>query len=109
MTDLEHQQAVPQNTFQPMLPLVLLILDGWGIAAPSRGNGISLARTPVLNKLMQEYPAVTLHASGEVVGLPWAEKGNSEVGHLNLGSGKIIYQNLPLINKAIADGVFFQN
>ncbi|MBI2410732.1 MAG: 2,3-bisphosphoglycerate-independent phosphoglycerate mutase [Candidatus Kerfeldbacteria bacterium] len=92
-----------------LLPLVLLVLDGWGVAAPSRGNAISLARTPNMNKLMQEYPSVTLHASGEVVGLPWAEMGNSEVGHLNLGSGKIIYQNLPLINKSIADGSFFRN
>lgn len=99
----------PSGPRGPFLPLVLLILDGWGIAVPSRGNAISLARTPNMNRLMQEYPTATLHASGEVVGLPWAEMGNSEVGHLNIGSGKIIYQNLPLINKAIADHSFFNN
>ncbi len=103
------QQGQQQGQQQVHLPLVLLILDGWGVAAPSRGNAISLARTPRLDNLIQKYPAVTLHASGEVVGLPWAEMGNSEVGHLNIGSGKIIYQNLPLINKSISDGTFFQN
>lgn len=98
-----------QPAAQPLLPLVLLILDGWGVAPSSRGNAISLAQTPNMNRLMQEYPAVTLHASGEMVGLPWAEMGNSEVGHLNIGSGKIIYQHLPLINKAIAEKTFFNN
>jgi 2,3-bisphosphoglycerate-independent phosphoglycerate mutase len=101
--------AVPQPQSNAQLPVVLVILDGWGIAPPSRGNAISLARTPHMNQLMMKYPTVTLHASGEVVGLPWAEMGNSEVGHLNIGSGKIIYQNLPLINKAISDGSFFKN
>lgn len=91
------------------LPVVLLILDGWGVALPSRGNAISLAQTPNMDRLMQQYPTVTLHASGELVGLPWAEMGNSEVGHLNIGAGRIIYQHLPLINKAIADGTFFSN
>lgn len=102
------QSTIPTDP-QAHLPLVLCVLDGWGISAPSRGNAISLARTTNLDALIQKYPAVTLHASGEVVGLPWAEMGNSEVGHLNLGSGKIIYQNLPLINKAISDGTFFKN
>ena len=106
-------QPQPQPPQQPvnnaLLPLVLVILDGWGIASPSRGNAITLARTPNMNQLMMKYPTVTLHASGEVVGLPWAEMGNSEVGHLNIGSGKIIYQNLPLINKSISDGSFFKN
>lgn len=102
---------VPQQqaAFKPLLPVVLIVMDGWGVAPPSRGNAISLAQTPNINKLMQEYPAVTLHASGEMVGLPWAEMGNSEVGHLSIGSGKIIYQHLPLINKAIADGSFAKN
>lgn len=94
---------------QPRLPLVLVVLDGYGAAAPSRANAISQAKTPHMNALMAEYPTVTLHASGEMVGLPYAEMGNSEVGHLNIGSGKIIYQNLPLINKAIADGSFAKN
>lgn len=105
-TQLHTSQPTAQ---QQALPMVLLVLDGWGVAAPSRGNAISLARTPNIDKLIREYPTVTLHASGEVVGLPWAEMGNSEVGHLNIGSGKIIYQNLPMINKSISDGSFFQN
>jgi len=104
-----QQRVQPTPQTNALLPLVLIILDGWGIASPSRGNAITLARTPHMNQLMQQYPTVALHASGEVVGLPWAEMGNSEVGHLNIGSGKIIYQNLPLINKSISDGTFFKN
>lgn len=90
-------------------PVVLLILDGWGIAPPSRGNAITLARTPVFNKLVNTYPTFTLQAGGEAVGLPWGEIGNSEVGHLTLGAGKILYQDLPRINKSIADRSFFSN
>ncbi len=90
-------------------PVVLIILDGWGIAPPSKGNAIALAKTPTITELIKKYPAMTLQASGEAVGLSWGEIGNSEVGHLNLGSGKLIYQNLPCINKAIADGSFFKN
>ena len=90
-------------------PVLLVILDGLGIAAPSRGNAITLANTPNLDNLIRTYPATTLQASGEVVGLPWAEMGNSEVGHLNLGGGKIVYQNLPYINRSISDGTFFTN
>lgn len=102
-------QATARFSGAPLLPVVLLVLDGWGVAPASRGNAITLARTPNMNRLMSMYPTVTLHASGEVVGLPWAEMGNSEVGHLNIGTGKIIYQNLPMINKAISDGSFFRN
>ncbi|MFA4871951.1 MAG: 2,3-bisphosphoglycerate-independent phosphoglycerate mutase [Patescibacteria group bacterium] len=90
-------------------PVVLIILDGWGIAPPSRGNAISLAKTPNINNLIKTYPSMTLQASGEAVGLSWGEIGNSEVGHLNLGSGKLIYQNLPRITKSITDGSFFAN
>lgn len=90
-------------------PIVLLIFDGFGIAAPSRGNAISLAHTPNLDQYVRTYPAVTIQASGEVVGLPWGEMGNSEVGHLNIGGGKIIYQSLPYINRAISDGSFYRN
>lgn len=108
ITPLPQAPSTPPGG-KALLPLVLLVLDGWGIAPPSRGNAISLAHTPYMNSLMREYPTVSLHASGEVVGLPWAEMGNSEVGHLNIGSGKIIYQNLPLINKAISEGTFFRN
>ncbi len=90
-------------------PVVLIILDGWGIAPPAEGNAITLAKTPNFQKLVSSYPAMTLLASGESVGLSWGEVGNSEVGHLNLGVGKIFYQNLPRITKAIDDGSFFEN
>ncbi|MEK7580154.1 MAG: 2,3-bisphosphoglycerate-independent phosphoglycerate mutase [Patescibacteria group bacterium] len=88
---------------------VLVILDGWGIAPPSQGNAITLAKTPFFNKLTASCPTFTLQASGEAVGLPWGVMGNSEVGHLNIGSGKIIYQNLPRINRLIISGEFFKN
>lgn len=90
-------------------PVVLLILDGWGAAPPSRSNAITMAKTPAMSSLVKTYPAMTLQASGEAVGLSWGEIGNSEVGHLNLGSGKLVYQNLPRINKSISDGSFFEN
>ncbi|PKL72741.1 2,3-bisphosphoglycerate-independent phosphoglycerate mutase [Candidatus Kuenenbacteria bacterium HGW-Kuenenbacteria-1] len=90
-------------------PIVLIILDGWGVAPASRGNGISLAKTPNFNKYITTYFSAVLQASGEAVGLPYGEVGNSEVGHLNLGAGKIVYQNLPRINKSILDGSFFNN
>ncbi|MEK9129820.1 MAG: 2,3-bisphosphoglycerate-independent phosphoglycerate mutase [Patescibacteria group bacterium] len=90
-------------------PVALIIFDGWGIAPASRGNGVSLAKIPNFNKYITTYFSATLQASGEAVGLPYGEVGNSEVGHLNLGAGKIVYQNLPRINKAILDGTFFTN
>src|SRR3989338_5180909 len=90
-------------------PVVLLVLDGWGVAPPSRGNAISLAQTPVFNRLITSYPTYTLQAAGEAVGLPWGEVGNSEVGHLALGAGKILYQDLPRITRAIIDKSFFNN
>jgi len=90
-------------------PVVLVILDGWGVAPPSDGNGVSLAKTPNFDRYVASYPAITLLASGEAVGLSWGEVGNSEVGHLNLGVGKIFYQNLPRIDRAIESGDFFKN
>ncbi|RJQ30532.1 2,3-bisphosphoglycerate-independent phosphoglycerate mutase [Candidatus Parcubacteria bacterium] len=90
-------------------PVTLVVLDGWGIAPPSEGNAVSEAKTPVMDKLIATYPTMALQAAGEAVGLSWGEMGNSEVGHLNLGSGKIIYQSLPRINKEIAEGTFFKN
>ena len=90
-------------------PVVLIILDGYGVAAPSKGNAITLARKPNLNSYLNSYPVLTLQAAGEAVGLSWGEMGNSEVGHLSLGSGRILYQNLPRITRAIADGSFFEN
>jgi 2,3-bisphosphoglycerate-independent phosphoglycerate mutase len=90
-------------------PLVFIIMDGWGINQDYPGNAISQANTPVLDKLISEYPSMTLRASGESVGLPWGEPGNSEVGHLSLGLGRIMYQDLPRINKAISDNTFYHN
>src|SRR5580692_6215661 len=91
-------------------PVVLIIRDGWGInphgkeAAEADGNATLLARTPFHDHLYQTYPMSRLSASGMDVGLPEGQMGNSEVGHLNLGAGRIVYQDLTRINKAIADG-----
>jgi len=90
-------------------PLVLVILDGWGIAPPGKGNAISLARKPFWDRISVAYPHTSLIASGEEVGLPKGEAGNSQVGHLNIGAGKIVYQELPRINMAISDGSFLKN
>ncbi|MBU1178254.1 2,3-bisphosphoglycerate-independent phosphoglycerate mutase [Patescibacteria group bacterium] len=90
-------------------PVTLVILDGYGITLPSRGNAVSLAQKPVIDDLVKHYPHTLLEASGEVVGLPWGEFGNSEVGHMNIGAGRVVYQNLPRIDKAIQDGSFFSN
>ena len=90
-------------------PVVLIVLDGWGVAQPYSGNAISQANIVNINSYISQYPAMTLMASGEAVGLPWGESGNSEVGHMNLGLGRILYQNLPRINKAISDNSFYQN
>ena len=90
-------------------PVILLIFDGFGIAPPSNGNAVSIAKKPVLTSLIAKYPTLTLQASGEAVGLSWGEFGNSEVCHLNLGAGSIIYQTLPKINKTIEDGSFAKN
>jgi 2,3-bisphosphoglycerate-independent phosphoglycerate mutase len=90
-------------------PVVLCILDGWGISIPGPSNAISQARLPNLNKLLAGYANGQLTAAGEAVGLPHGEDGNTEVGHLNLGAGHIVDQDLPRINMAIADGSFFQN
>ncbi len=90
-------------------PLVLVVLDGFGIAPTGRGNGVALAKKPVFNHLVSAYPTLTLQASGEAVGLSWGEMGNSEVGHSNLGAGRIIYQTLPRLNRSIEDGSFAKN
>jgi 2,3-bisphosphoglycerate-independent phosphoglycerate mutase len=91
-------------------PLVaLVILDGWGLAAPGPGNAVELADTPVFDRLWSEYPHTTLKASGEAVGLPPGQMGNSEVGHLTIGSGRVLFQDLMRVNQAIADGSLFEN
>jgi len=90
-------------------PVYLIILDGWGENPNLEGNAIAQANTPTIDKLMRHYPMTLLQASGISVGLPWDEMGNSEVGHLTLGAGRVIYQNLPRITLAIQDGSFFKN
>jgi 2,3-bisphosphoglycerate-independent phosphoglycerate mutase len=90
-------------------PVVLIIMDGWGIAPPGPGNAISLAKLTNIPRLWTTFPHGKLQASGEAVGLPKGEDGNTETGHLNLGAGRVVYQDLPRINMAIADGSFFQN
>jgi 2,3-bisphosphoglycerate-independent phosphoglycerate mutase len=91
-------------------PLVaLVILDGWGCAPPSPGNAVELAETPNFERLWREFPHTTLDASGEAVGLPRGQMGNSEVGHLTIGSGRRLYQDLMRVNQAIADGSFYEN
>jgi len=86
-----------------------VILDGWGCAPPGPGNAIELAETPVFDRLWAGYPHTTLKASGEAVGLPPGQMGNSEVGHLTIGSGRILDQDLQRVNRAIRDGSFFEN
>jgi 2,3-bisphosphoglycerate-independent phosphoglycerate mutase len=90
-------------------PVVLAILDGWGVAPDSEGNAITRAKTPNYDRFIKEYPAMTLYASGNEVGLSFGEMGNSEVGHLNIGAGRVYYQTLPRINKSINDESFFEN
>ena len=90
-------------------PTVLMILDGYGLNNEAKGNAVAMAKTPVMDKLMKEYPFVKGNASGMAVGLPDGQMGNSEVGHLNMGAGRIVYQELTRITKEIQDGTFFEN
>jgi 2,3-bisphosphoglycerate-independent phosphoglycerate mutase len=93
-----------------LLPSVaLVVLDGWGLAPPGPGNAVSLASTPVFDELWARYPHTQLDASGRSVGLPAGQMGNSEVGHLTLGAGSVVRQDLTRIDDAIADGSFFEN
>jgi 2,3-bisphosphoglycerate-independent phosphoglycerate mutase len=93
----------------PVPSVCLVILDGWGLAEPGPGNAVSLASTPVFDELWETYPHTTLTACGRAVGLPDGQMGNSEVGHLNLGAGAVVRQDLVRINDAIADGTFAAN
>lgn len=94
---------------QPKKPLVLLILDGWGYREQIENNAIAQANTPVMDSLWQQYPHSLISGSGLDVGLPDGQMGNSEVGHVNLGSGRVVYQDFTRITKAISDGDFFEN
>lgn len=90
-------------------PVVLAILDGWGVAPATPGNALSRADLPNFTRFIREYPAMTIAASGSEVGLSFGEMGNSEVGHLNIGAGRVYYQTFPRINKSIDDGSFAEN
>jgi 2,3-bisphosphoglycerate-independent phosphoglycerate mutase len=90
-------------------PVVLIIMDGWGVAPNADGNAITRAQTPNFVKFLKNYPTMTIHASGNEVGLLFGEMGNSEVGHLNIGAGRVYYQSCPRINQAIENGSFFTN
>ena len=90
-------------------PTVLLILDGFGINENPEGNAIAMANKPNLDMIMKKYPCVKGNASGLAVGLPDGQMGNSEVGHMNMGAGRIVYQELTRITKSIEDGDFFTN
>ena len=90
-------------------PLVLIILDGWGYAPPSAANAISLARKPNYDKLLAEFPNTLIHTSGRYVGLPTGQMGNSEVGHLNIGAGRVVYMDITKIDLMIENGEFERN
>ena len=101
--------AGPSASELPLPAVTLVVLDGWGLAPAGPGNAISLASTPVFDSLWERYPHTQLTASGEAVGLPAGQMGNSEVGHLNLGAGTVVKQDLARIDDAVADGSFFEN
>jgi len=91
------------------LPLVLVILDGWGYGPPGEGNAIARARKPVYDRLLSQFPNTLIHTSGPFVGLPQGQMGNSEVGHLNIGAGRIVQMDITRLDQAIADGSFDRN
>ncbi|MFA5235871.1 MAG: 2,3-bisphosphoglycerate-independent phosphoglycerate mutase [Bacilli bacterium] len=90
-------------------PLILCIMDGYGLRKDAYGNCVAKAKKPNIDRFFSIYPSTKIEASGEAVGLPEGQMGNSEVGHLNIGAGRIVYQSLTLINKAVKDGSFYQN
>src|SRR5580692_8132522 len=92
----------------PPKPLVLIILDGWGFRAETKGNAIALARKPNYDRLLKEFPNTLIHTSGPFVGLPDGQMGNSEVGHLNIGAGRIVQMDITRVDQLIASGEFFK-
>ena len=104
--DLQRRRGV-STSGEPLVTLV--ILDGWGLAPPGPGNAVDLAHTPVFDDLARRYASTRLDASGAAVGLPDGQMGNSEVGHLTIGSGRILYQDLVRVNRAVEDGSLLQN
>lgn len=87
---------------EPRPPVVLVILDGWGESAEPNGNAIRQASTPIYDQLREQYPTSRLSTSGEAVGLPPGQMGNSEVGHMNMGAGRVVFQDLTRIDRAVA-------
>lgn len=90
-------------------PIVLTVLDGWGFRAETKGNAIALARKPNYDRLLREFPNTLIHTSGPYVGLPEGQMGNSEVGHLNIGAGRIVYMDITRLDLMIQNGEFFRN
>src|SRR5256885_11522803 len=90
-------------------PLVLIILDGWAYRAEPKANAIALARKPTYDRLLREYPNTLIHTSGKYVGLPDGQMGNSEVGHLNIGAGRIVHMDITRIDLMIQNGEFFRH
>src|SRR5437868_8509640 len=90
-------------------PLVLIILDGWGYSPKTEANAIALARKPTYDRLLREYPNTLIHTSGPFVGLPEGQMGNSEVGHLNIGAGRIVHMDITRIDLMIQNGEFFSH
>lgn len=109
LSNLPFNDTFPQREYHGPKPTVLIMLDGWGIGPNNAGNAIVKANTPNMDKFWLAFPHTQITASGEAVGLPRGEDGNTETGHLNVGAGHIVYQDLPRINMAIADGTFYQN
>src|ERR1700691_2892768 len=102
--------SAPEGSWAARAPCVcLVVLDRWGLAEPGAGNAVSLADTPVFDELCATFPHTTLTACGAAVGLPEGQMGNSEVGHLNLGAGAIVKQDLVRIDEAVADGSLAEN
>jgi 2,3-bisphosphoglycerate-independent phosphoglycerate mutase len=96
-------------TQAPVSPVVLVILDGWGHREDSNGNAIATASTPIMDSLWAAYPRTLIHTSGKNVGLPDGQMGNSEVGHLNIGAGRVVPQELVRISDAVEDGSLLRN
>jgi len=105
----EPGRSTLSATGRTFRPVVLVIMDGWGVGDETAGNAVSLASTPVFDELWRRYPHGVLEASAEAVGLPPGQMGNSEVGHLNIGAGRVVYQDLTRIRRAIEEGDFYRN
>ncbi len=101
--------SIKQKNQNNNLPMILIILDGWGIAKPNKGNAVTLAKTLFIDNLIKKYPSTELYAHGKHVGLPPKQDGNSEAGHMNIGAGRPVEQDVVKISKSINDGTFFKN